>query len=90
MLDSLNFPDSGDPQAVTPSQWGSVALHRQRLLALLLVGIAGLIIAAGMALDQWVAGILPHLSAALQIASDRLLPLLQVLPIATQKLQTIN
>ncbi|WP_445766215.1 hypothetical protein [Rheinheimera sp.] len=33
---------------------------------------------------------LAHLSAALQIASDRLLPLLQVLPIATQKLQTIN
>lgn len=27
-LDSLSFPDSGDPQAVTPSQWGSVALHR--------------------------------------------------------------
>lgn len=27
--------------------------------------VGGLIIAAGMALDQWVAGILPHLSAAL-------------------------
>lgn len=27
-LDSTGFPESGDPQAVTPSQWGSVALHR--------------------------------------------------------------
>ena len=33
---------------------------------------------------------LAHLSAALQIASDRLLPQLQVLPIATQNLQTKN
>ena len=31
---------------------------------------------------------LAHLSAALQIASDRLLPQLQVLPIAAQNLQT--
>ena len=33
---------------------------------------------------------LAHLSAALQIASDRLLPLLQVLPTSWQKIQTKN
>lgn len=28
-FDSLNFTDPDDPQAVTPSQWGSLAMHRR-------------------------------------------------------------
>lgn len=29
VLDSLDFPDQEDPQAISPSQWGSLALHKR-------------------------------------------------------------
>jgi hypothetical protein len=28
VLDSLDYQEQSDPQAVTPSQWSSIAMHR--------------------------------------------------------------
>jgi hypothetical protein len=75
-----------------------VALHSDQPPQRMLTELAGLLQQQLLALKQLIKQlhsqtgriILAHLSAALQIANDQLLPLLKVLPVCRQKIQTQN
>ena len=74
------------------------ALHNQPMAQSMLTELAGLLQQQLHALKQLIRAVhcrttkvtLAHLSAALQIASDQLQPLLQVLPVGRQNIQTKN
>ncbi|WP_215398753.1 hypothetical protein [Rheinheimera oceanensis] len=74
------------------------ALHSQPVVQSVLTELAGLLLQQLHALKQLIRAVhnrrtkvtLAHLSAALQMASDQLQPLLQVLPVSRQNLQTKN
>jgi hypothetical protein len=71
-------------------------LHNQRPQQLMLTELGGLLQQQLTALKQLIKHLhsqtarvtLAHLSAALQMANDQLLPLLKVLPVSGQKIQT--